>query len=223
MAKRHEQIPSREGEFMVVKDNGSPNLLRSVFDAIPSIIFVVDDDVRIQEYNAAAAELLSLERSAVLRRRGGEVLNCLHAADMPEGCGRSPFCKDCVIRNSVAEAFRGNRVVRRRKKLEILRDGGKMELYALITTSPFYYNKRPLVLLVIEDISEIAEFHRLIPICSICKKVRDDKESWFRLEAYFKDRWDVDFTHGYCPDCYQKEMDKAKRSIKSYQKISSGG
>jgi len=200
---------------MDVKDSGDKDILRSVFDAIPSLIFVVDDDVRIQEYNAAAAELLLLKRPSVLKRRGGEVLNCLHAVDVPEGCGRGPMCKDCVIRNSVTEAFQGNRVVRRRKKLEILRDGNKIEIYALITASPFYYKERPLVLLVIEDISEIAELRRLIPICSICKKVRDDKESWSRLEAYFKDHWDVDFSHGYCPECYKIEMDKLKSDLKN--------
>jgi PAS domain-containing protein len=200
---------------MDVKDSGDKDILRSVFDAIPSLIFVVDDDVRIQEYNAAAAELLLLKRPSVLKRRGGEVLNCLHAVDVPEGCGRGPMCKDCVIRNSVTEAFQGNRVVRHRKKLEILRDGNKIEIYALITASPFYYKERPLVLLVIEDISEIAELRRLISICSICKKVRDDKESWSRLEAYFKDHWDVDFSHGYCPECYKIEMDKLKSDLKN--------
>lgn len=200
---------------MDVKNSGGTDILRSVFDAIPSFIFVVDDDVRIQDYNAAAAELLLLQRSAVLKRRGGEVLNCLHAADVPEGCGRAPLCKDCVIRNSVAEAFQGNRVVRRRKKLEILRDGNKIEIYALITASPFYYKKRPLVLLVIEDISEIAELQRMIPICCICKKVRDDKKSWFRLEAYFKDHWDVDFSHSYCPECYKSEMEKIEKEIRA--------
>ena len=207
---------------MDVTISGSPDILRSVFDAIPSLIFVVDDDVRIQEYNAAAAELLLIERPAVLKRRGGEVMNCLHAADVPEGCGRAPACNDCVIRNSVAEALKGNRVVRHRKKLEMLRDGHKVEIYALITASPFHYDKRPLALLVIEDISEIAELQRLIPICSICKKVRDDKKSWFRLESYFKEHWDVDFSHGYCPECYKKEMDKAKNDLKTYQKISAG-
>jgi hypothetical protein len=207
---------------MDVAISGGQDILRSVFDAIPSLIFVVDDDVRIQDYNAAAAELLLLKRPAVLKRRGGDVLNCLNAADVPEGCGRTPVCHDCVIRNSVAEALKGNRVVRRRKKLEILRDGHKIEIYALITASPFYFDKRPLALLVIEDISEIAEFQRLIPICSICKKVRDDKESWFRLESYFKEHWDVDFSHGYCPECYKKEMDKAKKNLKTYQKISAG-
>jgi PAS domain S-box-containing protein len=202
-------------DYMAVKNSKNEDILRSVFDAIPSLIFVVDDDVRIQDYNAAAAELLSLKRSAVLKRRGGDVLNCLHAADVPEGCGQAPHCKECVIRNSVVEAFHGNHVVRRRKKLEIIRDGHKIEIYALITTSPFYFQNRPLVLLVIEDISEIAELQRLIPICSICKKVRDDKASWFRLEAYFKDHWDVDFSHGYCPECYEIEMRKIKSGLKN--------
>ncbi len=199
---------------MDVKNSGGTDILGSVFDAIPSLIFVVDDDVRIQDYNAAAAELLLLQRPAVLKRRGGEILNCLHASDVPEGCGRAPLCKDCVIRNSVAEAFQGHRVVRRRKKLEIIRNGNKMEIYALITASPFYYRERPLVLLVIEDISEIAELRRMIPICSICKKVRNDKESWSRLEVYFKEQWDVDFSHGYCPECYKNEMDKLKSGLK---------
>ena len=60
---------------MDVTISGGRDILRSVFDAMPSLIFVVDDDVRIQEYNAAAAEFLLLKRPAVLKRRGGEVMN----------------------------------------------------------------------------------------------------------------------------------------------------
>ena len=70
-----------------------------------------------------------------------------------------------------------------------------------------------LVLLAIEDISEIAELRRLIPICSICKKIRDDKQSWSRVENYFKEHWDLDFSHGLCPDCYRIEMGKLKKTI----------
>lgn len=196
-----------------MKDSVKTDMFRTVFDTMPSLIFVVDNDVRIQEYNAAAGDLLAAQRAAILKRRGGEVLHCLHATDVPEGCGRAPFCKNCIIRNSVSEAFRGNRVVRRRTRLDILRDEVKIEIYALITASPFLYEERPLVLLVIEDISEIAELQRLIPICSVCKKVRDEKESWFRVEAYFKEHWGVDFSHGFCPECYEIEMEKLEREL----------
>ncbi|MCX5829219.1 MAG: PAS domain-containing protein [Deltaproteobacteria bacterium] len=191
------------------------DMLRAVFDALPSLVFVVDQDVRIQEYNAAASDLLMAARKTVLKRRAGEILHCIHSSEVQEGCGRSPFCKDCIIRNSVTEAFQGNRVVRRRTRIEIIRDANKIEIYALITASPFSFQDRSLALLVIEDISEIAELQRLIPICSICKKVRDDKESWMRVEAYFKNHWDVNFTHGLCPECYKIEIDKLGSRIET--------
>lgn len=200
---------------MTMDEKEKTDMLRTVFDVIPSLIFVVDRDVRIQEYNTAASDFLMVERMTVLKQRAGEVLHCLHSTDVPEGCGRALFCKDCIIRNSVTETSHGKRVVRRRTRLELIRDGNKIEIYALITTSPFTFKERPLVLLVIEDISEIAELQRIIPICAICKKVRDDKESWMRIEAYFKNHWDVDFSHSLCPDCYKNENGKLKSYIKA--------
>lgn len=190
-------------------------MIRSVFDALPSIILVVDDDVRIQEYNTAAAEFLLASRTSILKHRGGEVLHCLHSTDVPDGCGHGPFCRDCIIRCSVAEAFHGKRITRRRAQIEIIRNREKVAIYALVTASPFNYEQVPLVLLVIEDISEIAELQRLIPICSICAKIRDDKESWSRIESYFKTHWDVDFSHSLCPECYQAEMEKLKADLET--------
>jgi hypothetical protein len=70
---------------------------------------------------------------------------------------------------------------------------------------------------VIEDISAIAELQRIISICSVCRKVRDDEKTWLRVEAYFKNHWDVDFSHGLCPDCYKIEMDKLRTDIEVEQ------
>lgn len=100
--------------------------------------------------------------------------------------------------------------MKRRAKIEIADNGSKIEIYALVTASPFCQEERRLVLLVIEDISEIAELRRIIPICSVCKKVKSEKESWFQIEKYFKEHWDLDFSHGLCPECYRIEMDKLK-------------
>jgi hypothetical protein len=189
------------------------DMYRAVFDALPSLVFVVDDDVKIYECNAAAENLLRAKSVSILRKRAGQVLHCLHASDVPAGCGRAEFCRNCVIRNAVTDAFGGNRVVRSRSRLEIVRDGSVIEIYALISAAPFMYSGKQLVLLVVEDISEIADLRQLIPICSVCKKVRDDTESWLRLESYFKDRWDVDFTHGLCPECHKAEL--AKLQVRS--------
>jgi two-component system, response regulator PdtaR len=44
----------------------------------------------------------------------------------------------------------------------------------------------------------------LIPICSYCKKIRNDQGYWEQLEVYIRDRSEADFSHGLCPDCVKK-------------------
>jgi PAS domain S-box-containing protein len=44
----------------------------------------------------------------------------------------------------------------------------------------------------------------LLPICSSCKKIRDDKGYWTQLEAYIQQHSDAHFTHGICPDCAKR-------------------
>jgi hypothetical protein len=41
----------------------------------------------------------------------------------------------------------------------------------------------------------------LLPICASCKKIRDDKGYWNRIEAYLCEHTDVEFSHGCCPEC----------------------
>ncbi|HEY3400875.1 MAG TPA: hypothetical protein VGK03_09615 [Geothrix sp.] len=41
----------------------------------------------------------------------------------------------------------------------------------------------------------------MVPICSHCKKIRDDKGYWNQIEAYLAEHTDAEFTHGICPDC----------------------
>ena len=53
----------------------------------------------------------------------------------------------------------------------------------------------------------------MLPICSYCKKIRDDKGYWNQLEAYLSEHSDTEFTHSICPDCAEKvigDLDEAK-------------
>lgn len=43
-----------------------------------------------------------------------------------------------------------------------------------------------------------------IPICSSCKKIRDDKGFWNQLEIYIREHSEVEFSHSICPDCIKK-------------------
>jgi len=44
----------------------------------------------------------------------------------------------------------------------------------------------------------------LLPICSSCKKIRDDTGYWNQIEVYIRDHSEADFSHSICPDCAQK-------------------
>jgi hypothetical protein len=50
-------------------------------------------------------------------------------------------------------------------------------------------------------LSEIKTLRGLLPICSACKKIRDEKGDWDIIEAYVQKHSEAQFTHGICPDC----------------------
>jgi len=50
-------------------------------------------------------------------------------------------------------------------------------------------------------IAKVRTLSGLLPICSSCKKIRDDKGYWNQLETYILDHSEAEFTHGFCPDC----------------------
>lgn len=53
-------------------------------------------------------------------------------------------------------------------------------------------------------LSELHILSGLIPICSRCKKIRDDKGYWNHLEKYIESHSEAQFTHGLCQDCAQE-------------------
>lgn len=55
-----------------------------------------------------------------------------------------------------------------------------------------------------EHESEIKRLRGMLPICSSCKKIRDDKGYWNQIEVYIRDHSDAEFTHGLCPECIKK-------------------
>jgi len=50
---------------------------------------------------------------------------------------------------------------------------------------------------------KVERLESFLPICSYCKKVRNDRKYWQQIEAYFRDRSGTRFSHGICPQCYE--------------------
>ena len=55
-----------------------------------------------------------------------------------------------------------------------------------------------------EAIANVKQLQGLLPICSYCKKIRDDGNYWHRVESYIAGHANVRFSHGICPDCSSK-------------------
>ena len=182
----------------------SREFFRAVLDAIPSPVFIVDNDVRILAHNSAAVPLVGENPDLVLQMRGGEALHCINATGSPPGCGHSEHCRFCVVRNSVRTSFGDQRVVRQKSKMTLVREEGTSEVFLLVTTAPLQHDGASYVILILEDISELVELRRLIPICANCKKIRNERQYWDSIEAYFKRQMDIDFTHGICPECFER-------------------
>jgi DNA-binding response OmpR family regulator len=52
----------------------------------------------------------------------------------------------------------------------------------------------------------VRQLEGLLPICSYCKKIRDEAEHWSQVEEYVSRRTEATFSHGICPDCYERHL-----------------
>lgn len=107
------------------------------------------------------------------------------------------------------------------------KDGNGLSRHYIVTARPFLNAEKELIGIVetfqditirkqVEEekaklIAELAEalakvktLSGLLPICSSCKKIRDDKGYWNQIEAYIQEHSDAEFSHGICPECARK-------------------
>lgn len=65
-----------------------------------------------------------------------------------------------------------------------------------------------------EALDEIKTLRGIFPICSNCKKIRNDKGYWDELELYLSNHTHVKLIHGLCPECLAREFPEEQKEIK---------
>ncbi len=55
-----------------------------------------------------------------------------------------------------------------------------------------------------EALARVKHLQGLLPMCSYCKKIRDDQNYWQQVESYISGHSEAQFSHGICPNCYDK-------------------
>ena len=64
--------------------------------------------------------------------------------------------------------------------------------------------KEELILDLQKALAEVKKLSGMLPICSSCKKIRDDEGYWQQIEEYIRDHSEAEFTHGICNDCVKE-------------------
>ncbi|MDN4600508.1 hypothetical protein P5G61_04665 [Paenibacillus sp. F6_3S_P_1C] len=53
-------------------------------------------------------------------------------------------------------------------------------------------------------LSEVRTLRGLLPICAVCKQIKDEQDSWNSVESYLEKHTHAEFTHDICPDCIRR-------------------
>lgn len=53
-------------------------------------------------------------------------------------------------------------------------------------------------------LAEVKVLRGMLPICCVCKKIRDDKGYWTQIESYIRNHSEAEFSHSFCPECAAK-------------------
>jgi len=61
---------------------------------------------------------------------------------------------------------------------------------------------------ILKYTAQIRQLQEMIPICSYCHKVRDTHDYWDKVESYIQKETGSRFSHGACPQCYEKEIER---------------
>jgi len=74
---------------------------------------------------------------------------------------------------------------------------------------------------ILKFATQVRMLEAFLPICSYCKKVREDSNYWTQIESYINTRTGTDFSHSVCPGCYERvvvpELEKLKADAAKQQ------
>ena len=97
---------------------------------------------------------------------------------------------------------------------------GKFDGNLLIRSISYSIERQKLLLQLEKTMRELKALKGILPICSFCKKIRDDKGYWNQIEAYISEHSEAEFSHGMCPECaikWREEWEKTKGKMKSME------
>jgi diguanylate cyclase (GGDEF)-like protein/PAS domain S-box-containing protein len=133
----------------------SQSELNAMIENVPMAVFLVDRERKVRRANVAAAKFVGTKNKNIEGLRAGAALRCLNSFCSPKGCGFSPVCKDCLIRNTVDKTFEEKKGFGKvEAKIEVKDKEETKKLDLLISTSLVNISNEQLSLIYVEDVTE---------------------------------------------------------------------
>lgn len=133
-------------------------LFRTLFDAVPEGIVILNRERQIIFYNRAFRALCGAQNQ-LIGLRPGEALQCQHADEMPGGCGTTQFCQTCGAAKAIQSALYHRPSVQE-CRIVCTEEAGSAAMDLRVSATPFDYSGEPFVIFAVNDISH--EKRRLI-------------------------------------------------------------
>ncbi len=184
----------------------SEERFREMAELLPGAIVETDADLRITYVNRQGLKLFNYNEEDISAGLNG--FDLIHPDDKEKALKR--FADQLAEKTITATDYR---VIKKNNE----------SCWVFFNASPIYKTDQIIGFrMVLNDITELKQIEKereklidelqsalaeiktlkgIVPICSNCKKIRDDSGYWDILESYIQKHSDASFSHGICPDC----------------------
>ncbi len=181
--------------------------LLAMLDAIPSLAFIVDADAIILEANRAAREWLGDGAGTRLGQPLGATFRCIFPSESRGHCGTTDFCPSCFVRRSIEAVSAGRPAPRRLAHMIVGADGQPEDRWFQVSASPLALDDRKLVLVVLEDATQLVELRALLPLCPGCGGDHEVADPLGQARIFLRKHPDFLLADELCGDCRKRPPD----------------
>jgi hypothetical protein len=137
-----------------IKRATTNEFIRGLMTIANGLFAVLNDKRQVISLNDSFIKLLGVEDSGqILGLRPGETVNCIHACEMPGGCGTSEYCSTCGAVVSIMAALETRQPQERTCALTVEKDSQNVDLFFSVRSCPLVIDENLYVLLFLQDIS----------------------------------------------------------------------
>jgi hypothetical protein len=141
-----------------IKTAGQNPVIAGLLYAVSGLVAVLNHQRQIVAINEEMLAAMEFDDPQdVLGLRLGEAIGCLHAYDMPDGCGTSEFCSTCGAAIAMVASMVDKHPVQRICALSAKRGGRLMDFFFKIQASRIKVDEDRFILLFLEDITRLQQ------------------------------------------------------------------